>query len=688
MAVSTKNSDVSTLCPTLTRVVPDQTEIQTQSLSLDAEGELILYKDSYINHRKFEVRGDRFIFRKRSESYRTDEPFHFQQGELQVWGGSFKNDPLSSEFTDAKLSYCPGEEENVAWWVQSQESTYDAESGKIESYNVSLWFQGIPFLYTPYFSMNTVRASGLLAPSFGFFQAPASNNNTGRESFYASQGIFLNLAPNYDATLYGTYLDERGTLASGEFRYLFEKTHNGEFNIANLANDPILEDQEASDSQRILWKHNGQLDDQLSLEANYVYFAPRNFNQIFPDIFKDRYSASVDRYFRLTYTVPKSYTYVSVQDNISLVDESLDGVQKVPQVENIYYLDRTGNSRVTLNSQATQFRDPAQNAIAPEVTRFVFNPHWRWQYSSLQYQLLTEAGALLNHYEAQQLNNGGSRSFNIANGYIHLGSELYIDNTPDSLRNSMSTTLIPSLHYIYTPYVEQEDIPNLETSRKSITRLEQLYDPLEFNGYDRINDANRVVAALNQTFFVPDSTLFLRTSIGRNINIEQPRLIRSNADSFDNWFVESLLSLNAVSLDVSTQWDEDFEDINFFSSNLLYEQKRYALRANFLRENIMNDIYRFFAFGYSLQLTQNWNIATLTNYNVEQEHLNTLLVGASYDDCCWQFNVFFESQQLVNDRSQERLTELNFELVLKNLSSIGLSNSKENAANRALGLRP
>jgi LPS-assembly protein len=65
-------------------------------------------------------------------------------------------------------------------------------------------------LYTPYirFPVDDRRMSGFLWPSF----ANASQN--GFALYY------FNLAPNYDATLLPRYMNDRGTMLGGEFRYL------------------------------------------------------------------------------------------------------------------------------------------------------------------------------------------------------------------------------------------------------------------------------------------------------------------------------------------------------------------------------------------------------------------------------------------------------------------------------------
>jgi LPS-assembly protein len=69
----------------------------------------------------------------------------------------------------------------------------------------------VPILYAPWldFALNDVRKSGVLAPTFG---------TTERSGLDFLVPYYLNLAPNYDATLYPRLLTKRGC-KWGEFRH-------------------------------------------------------------------------------------------------------------------------------------------------------------------------------------------------------------------------------------------------------------------------------------------------------------------------------------------------------------------------------------------------------------------------------------------------------------------------------------
>ena len=73
----------------------------------------------------------------------------------------------------------------------------------------------VPVLYVPWvmFPIDDRRRTGLLFPAAG---------NSDRNGFEYKQPIYLNLAPNYDATITPRIMSERGAMLASEFRYLHE----------------------------------------------------------------------------------------------------------------------------------------------------------------------------------------------------------------------------------------------------------------------------------------------------------------------------------------------------------------------------------------------------------------------------------------------------------------------------------
>ena len=80
--------------------------------------------------------------------------------------------------------------------------------------NATIRIGKVPVMYVPWFMfpIDERRRTGLLYPQLSL---------SGRNGFDWKQPIYLNLAPNYDATLYPRYMSDRGSLLGAEFRWLY-----------------------------------------------------------------------------------------------------------------------------------------------------------------------------------------------------------------------------------------------------------------------------------------------------------------------------------------------------------------------------------------------------------------------------------------------------------------------------------
>ena len=91
--------------------------------------------------------------------------------------------------------------------------TLDQSTQTGEAHNARIVFKGVPILYTPYlsFPLDDSRKSGLLPPTVSV---------TSHNGVEYLQPYYLNLAPNYDLTLYPKVISARGLQVGGDARYV------------------------------------------------------------------------------------------------------------------------------------------------------------------------------------------------------------------------------------------------------------------------------------------------------------------------------------------------------------------------------------------------------------------------------------------------------------------------------------
>lgn len=108
------------------------------------------------------------------------------------------------------------------WQLRSKKVTIDQKKQVMRHKHAFFDFYGVPVFYTPYFSHptpNANRKSGFLTPRYSH---DSLLGNTLKVPYY------LNLAPNYDATLTPFFTTKEGLVMEGGFRQLLQ---NGQYSL-------------------------------------------------------------------------------------------------------------------------------------------------------------------------------------------------------------------------------------------------------------------------------------------------------------------------------------------------------------------------------------------------------------------------------------------------------------------------
>src|SRR5258708_4224112 len=136
-----------------------------------------------------------------------------------------------SRLFDAEYTTCVAPRDD--WFIRVRELDIDGSRNLGNAYNTTVYFLGLPILYSPYisFPLDNKRKSGFLAPTFG---------TSGKSGFEASLQYYWNIAENMDATLTPKIFTKRGAQLGAEYRYL-EPKFSGEAIGEFLPNDQIAE---------------------------------------------------------------------------------------------------------------------------------------------------------------------------------------------------------------------------------------------------------------------------------------------------------------------------------------------------------------------------------------------------------------------------------------------------------------
>ena len=138
-----------------------------------------------------------------------------------------------AQYTPCSLCQEDREEARPLWQVRAKKVKMDQEEQRVRYKHAFFDVYGVPVFYTPYFSHATPgadRKSGLLTPRY---TNDSSLGNVVELPYY------LNLAPDFDATIKPIITGKEGVVMGGEFRHLIER---GQYKIRGSITRPDKRD--------------------------------------------------------------------------------------------------------------------------------------------------------------------------------------------------------------------------------------------------------------------------------------------------------------------------------------------------------------------------------------------------------------------------------------------------------------
>ena len=438
-----------------------------------------------------------------------------------------------------------------AWHLKGNNVKLDPATGFGTATNVTLRVKDIPVFYTPYiyFPIDDRRQSGFLAPSL------SSSSDNG---FTLSTPYYFNLAPNYDATLYPTYMAKRGMLLEGEFRYL-TKGSEGQFGASWLddQNDDRKLQSDYEDQRWMYnWQHKGGLDERLLAEVDYTDISdPYYFQDLSsdlenletPDFLNQRGTLTWrgDSYTaRLNAHAYEATSVIDITPYERLPQLTLDGKLPVqPGGVNMFYATeyvrfdrdlRSGNfidedggplnadgsrgspwydNYVFGMDRATGDRIHVEPGISLPVERT-----WGYLKPSLKYAY-TQYDLDLDSKGKSDLAAAGDSFEDTPNRGVPISSidgGLYFDRNTDWFGNSYRQTLEPRAFYLYVPEEDQDDIPVFDTSEPGFNYA-SLWRDNRFSGRDRIGDENKLSLGVTSRWIESNGFERQRFSIGQAV---------------------------------------------------------------------------------------------------------------------------------------------------------------------------
>ncbi|TAM60153.1 MAG: LPS-assembly protein LptD [Rhodanobacter sp.] len=415
------------------------------------------------------------------------------------------------------------------WEFRASSITLDQDKGVGVARNATMRLGRVPFLYLPYFTfpIDHRRKSGFLYPTIG---------HTSRSGYEISTPYYLNLAPNYDATLDPRLYSLRGPMLAGEFRYLLpdrsgQVNSTGQLNVEFVPHDHGDNDGLANTSgnQRYLIKFSDttklwrgwQLTSSLNHASDSSYLYDFGNSLSHAAVYSLASNAAIvggGQWWNA------SFGGTIYQNTNPFVTDAVLPYRKAPYATFNMDVPLAPWLDFGMDDSAVAFRKNGQvegqrEDLYPYLAADFGTPAWfvrpRLAYRYTAYQL---NGGYQNHGYFGLLGSGSSpftqQSPSRALPIASIDSGLVFDRSTSLFGNSYTQTLEPRLFYLYVPYRNQNDLPLFDTTLMSFDYW-QLFSPNRFSGADRQMNANNLTEALTTRLLDDDGVERLSASIGQ-----------------------------------------------------------------------------------------------------------------------------------------------------------------------------
>jgi len=628
----------------------------------------------------------------------------------------------NTQFTTCKRQ--PGPDWMPDWFFKSDKVTLDTDRNIGVAEGASLRFKGVPILPVPEidFPLNDERKSGFLPPNIGI-------DNIGGLEY--TQPYYLNLAPNRDMTFYPTYWSRRGLNLGTEFRYL-EGGVAGQAPFQGIMRfDYMDKDELRNGSKRwsTKYSHTGLINPAF---AGGAFALNINVNRVSDDNYWKDFSLSggsgIQRVLSSDAALTWSNGYYStgikvqrwqtLQDLANVNNRITPPFDKAPQLTaQMQRFNLPGGFDFNLNADVTRFQSTRDydclnigsngstklyNNCAPNADRAVtwaqlsrpfvssfgyLTPKIQWHSRSYQFE-----GGLPNtsFYGDQQ----GRTTASVTVPTFSLDAGVTFERKERWFGRTWTQTLEPRIFYVYTPYRNQNFLPNYDSGMNAFN-FASIFSENSFGGHDRISDSKLLTLGLTSRLIDPETGAeAARFGVAQRLRMAEQRvtlpddptakagisdiLAGVNVNVAKNWSVESLVQYNPKT-DIFMR-----RMIGGRYSPGSYRSVTAAIRTE--NDEFAAPVSQQLDIGWQWPLHDLWggkdsgdgegrglgegrwySVARM-NYSMIDKKLVESIIGFEYDAGCWLGRIVTERLQIAEGTARQRIL---FQLEFVGFSRVG-----------------
>lgn len=547
--------------------------------------------------------------------------------------------------------------DHAAWLVKAAEIKLDRERGRAVAHHTTLHLGSVPILYLPVmsFPLDDKRQTGVLPPGI---------SNSGNSGLDLSLPVYLNLAPNYDATLTPRLLTGRGPVLGGEFRYL-DRMYNGTFDGDILPNDSDRENDVPNTRYRIDFEHRQRFSDHWSMNASVRDVSDDRY---FEDFGNSLSSVSTSLLPSSLYLNGRgrNWSLSFGADQVQITDPRFSrGSQPYDRLPRLFGSVATSNLRGPVAGLDGEYVEFSKNGFV-EGQRVDLRPWVGWPIEGASWFLRPRLSYRSTFYNLDTpTDQNRDRNLPIAS----FDAGLLFDRSVGS--HGWTQTLEPRAFFLYAPFRNQDDLPVFDTQDLTFS-FAQLFRENTFSGADRQSDANQVALTVSSRMLDDLGKERMRFGVGQIRYFDDPEVTlpgaRPRSGTGSAYVGEFGLALSDHwSATASQQYDPGIDELTLSSLGAQYR---------FGQNGVVNAAYRY-RLGLleqtdvtaAVPLNDRWRLVFRHNQSLRDHQLLEAFGGIEYDGCC--FAVRFVVRRFVRNLEGDLTNGFTLEFDLKGLTRIG-----------------
>ena len=562
---------------------------------------------------------------------------------------------------DATFTSCPIGHDS--WHLASGDIKLNRETQIGTAKNVTFNVGKTPIFYFPWlkFPINNQRLSGFLSPSVRL------QSNAGITIPY-----YLNLAPNYDATVSLTTLQNRGIQLNNEFRYL-TKIHNGELEYNFIPNDDSF-----AGEKRDYFKlnHLTRLNKNTEIKLNAEGVSDEEYFDDFSTSLETSTRPALQRRLEIVKKT-EPWTLSAAVEDFQVLDINDDPYSKLPEFK-LDYAPKTApkDLKFDVSSELIYFdRNDSITGVRADIksrlSKKFGNEAWYFKPTlSLQHTLYSLDNTIGKKHISRTL-----PTLSIDSGLV-FDRDLPAKNNNSSL---YTQTLEPRIFYSYTPFKDQSDIPIFDTARSNFSASNQLFLENRFTGKDRIADTNQLTFAVSSRIQDrKNGNELFRATLGQVFNLGDRKVTLPGGTILRGKRSDLLLEFagrlnDRFRLASTINLKSDSKSVTNYDLRLNYQDEKRRIANLSLRK--LDDELEQISISTALPINDKWSMVASTEHDTKNDRNLESLIGFEYQDCCWKTRLVVK--RFLTSDNVDYETPIFLEFELKGLGNIGKSATRQ-----------